>query len=204
MRCRSRFILKRDSDIADGARNLGAQRAPDHRAHAADLLCARPADDLAVGSARSRTRPCRPLQVDHRATHAHGFAPADGNVTLDGSRRTTFSKWNGDAVERRIAIDEIDALRGDHDAAVRLHQPMSARAAENTLLFAPEFDHHELRAHRTRGAVDSPRASRWRRSGWCASAAPANRCAGWRAAAPAFRAGGGRHKSAKQSRAGSG
>ena len=59
-------------------------------------------------------------------------------------KRLQFSKRNSDAVERRVAIDEVDALPGDHDAAVRLHQPVQRGAAEDALLLAPVFDHHEF------------------------------------------------------------
>ena len=74
-----------------------------------------------------------------RATHAHRAAPADGDV--DASKR------NRDAIQRRVAIDEVDALPGDHDAAVGLHQAMQRGAAEQALLLAAIFDHHEFGAH---------------------------------------------------------
>src|ERR1700729_1076139 len=58
-----------------------------------------------------------------------------------------YSKRNGDAVERRVAIDEVDALPGDHDAGAGPHQAVQRGAAEDALLLAPVFDHQEFRAH---------------------------------------------------------
>ena len=63
-----------------GARNLGAQRAADDRAHPAHLVFSRPADHLAAGAARFHARHGGPLEMADRAAHPHRAAPADGDV----------------------------------------------------------------------------------------------------------------------------
>src|SRR5262249_21313648 len=138
------------------------------------FLLARTADNLAAGSAHRRARSCRPLEVADRAAHPHRLAPADRDVGLmqpsarpakagtqqltaawncptgfplpgeRAAKRSKASKRDGDAVERRVAIDEIDAFPGAHDAAVRLHQPVQRGAREYPLLLAAIFNHHEF------------------------------------------------------------
>jgi hypothetical protein len=104
---------------------------------------AAPADgDVAVIPAEREAR-----EPESIITVGAGFAPI---VVMDSgfaaARRPgmTESKRNRDAVERRVAIDEVDALPGDHDAAVVLHQAVKGGAAEQPLLLAAVFDHHEF------------------------------------------------------------
>src|SRR5262249_4765311 len=59
-------------------------------------------------------------------------------------RAMTLSTRDGDAVERGVTIDEIDALPGDQEAAMRRHQPVQRGAREYPLLLAPIFDQHEF------------------------------------------------------------
>ena len=74
-----------------------------------------------------------------RDGHSHEFG---------GLLEEAESKRLGDAIQRRVAIDQIDALPGDADGAVDLHQAMPCGAGEQPLLLAPVFDHQEFRAHR--------------------------------------------------------
>src|SRR5215510_15815035 len=50
------------------------------------------------------------------------------------------SKRHDDAVERRVAIDQVHPLRGDEDAAVDLQQAMEGGAGEQPLAVATVFD----------------------------------------------------------------
>src|SRR5512133_2561249 len=79
--------------------------------------------------------------------------------TRDSSRVRPLSDWsqwetglaNGlerhhQSIERRVAIDEIDPLQPDAQLAGLAYQPVKAGAAEQALLVAAEFDHHEFRS----------------------------------------------------------
>src|SRR5262249_59638383 len=69
-----------------------------------------------------------------------GSSPAMTTVTC-------VSKRHDDAVERRVAIDQVHPLRRDQDGAVGLHQAVEGGAGEQPLAVATVFDHEELRAH---------------------------------------------------------
>ena len=49
---------------------------------------------------------------------------------LRGAGESPVSKRHDDAVERRVAIDEVHALRRNEDAAVGLHQAVALRLAD--------------------------------------------------------------------------
>ena len=86
----------------------------------------------------------------------------------------------------------------------RAHQPMEARARHTaSARCAGTPAAGTSSAPCTLPVRAAPRSSRWRRCGWCASAAPANRCAGSTAGARASPAAGGRRRSARWCRAGS-
>src|SRR6266404_909624 len=67
-------------------------------------------------------------------------------VWLGVYESTPWSKRLRDAIQRRVAIDQINALPGDADGAVELHQPVPRSAGEQPLRLAPIFDHQEFRA----------------------------------------------------------
>jgi hypothetical protein len=59
-------------------------------------------------------------------------------------RTWAFSKRHHDSIERGIAVDEVDTLEPDAQAAVVTHQTMKAGAAEQALRVTTKFDHHEF------------------------------------------------------------
>jgi hypothetical protein len=79
---------------------------------------------------------------------ALAFLPLSGG----GQNR---SKRNRNSIQRRVAVDQVDALPGDHDAAVGLHQAVQRGAAEQPLLLAAEFDHDQFGPHRA-GVLAAP------------------------------------------------
>src|SRR6201991_160108 len=68
-------------------------------------------------------------------------------ATLFSLSTAVPSERHDDAVERRVAVHEVDALGGDPDSAVHLYQVMECGPRAQPLALAAIFDHHELRAH---------------------------------------------------------